>query len=60
MLTVSCRDVATECDFVGRANTEDELMMQLLGHIVKDHRSNMAEIMNPEIRKKIRANIQRF
>jgi hypothetical protein len=30
-----------------------------LGHIIKDHRANMAEIMKPEIRKKIRANIQK-
>jgi predicted small metal-binding protein len=59
MLTVSCKDVAIECDFVGRANSEDELVMQLLGHIVTDHRPNMAEIMKPEIREKIRANIQK-
>jgi riboflavin synthase alpha subunit len=31
----------------------------LLGHIVKGHRSNMAEIMKPEIREKIRANIRK-
>jgi predicted small metal-binding protein len=59
MLKISCKDIAPECDFVGRANSEDELIMQLLGHIIKDHRSNMAEIMKPEIRKKIRANIQK-
>jgi predicted small metal-binding protein len=59
MLTVSCRDVAAECDFVGRANSEDELMMLLLGHIVKNHRSELAEIMKQNIREKIRYNIQR-
>jgi predicted small metal-binding protein len=60
MLSVSCRDVATECDFVGKASSEDELMMQLLGHIVKDHHSNIEEIMKSEIRKKIKANIKKF
>jgi predicted small metal-binding protein len=35
MLTVSCKDVAAECDFIGRANTEEELMIQLVGHVVK-------------------------
>jgi len=50
MLTVFCRDVAAECDFVGRANTEDELMMQLLGHIVKNHQSDIAEIIKSDIR----------
>jgi predicted small metal-binding protein len=59
MLMVSCKDVSIECDFIGRANSEDELIMQLLGHIVKGHRSNMAEIMKPEIREKIRANIRK-
>jgi predicted small metal-binding protein len=60
MLRVSCRDVATECDFVGRANSEEELMMQILNHIVKDHRSDMEQIMKPEIRNKIKANIRRL
>ena len=58
MLTVCCRDVATECDFVGRANSEDELMLQLLGHIVRDHRTNIAKIMKPHPRDRIRTNIQ--
>jgi predicted small metal-binding protein len=53
MLTVSCRGVASDCDFVGRGNSEDELMVQLLSHIVKDHRTNIAKIMKPDIRKKL-------
>ena len=40
MLIVSCRGVVSDCDFVGRSNSEDELMVQLLSHIVKDHRTN--------------------
>lgn len=59
MLKVYCRDIVPECDFVGRANSEDELLLRLLSHIVKDHKSDMAEIMKPEIRNKIKANIQK-
>jgi len=29
MLYVSCKDVAIDCEFVGKANNEGELMMQL-------------------------------
>lgn len=57
MLSVSCKDVAAECDFVVRANSEEELMIRLLSHIVRDHRSDMEQIMKPEIRNKIKANI---
>lgn len=60
MLKVSCRDIAVECNFVGRAKTEDELMMQLLGHIVKSHQSDLAEIMKPDIREKIRSSIHKM
>jgi predicted small metal-binding protein len=60
MLTVSCKDVAAECDFIGRANTEEELMMQLVGHVVKMHEYDLEDIMKPEIREKIRAKIQKL
>jgi predicted small metal-binding protein len=36
MLTVSCKDIAADCDFISKANTEEELMMQLVGHVVKN------------------------
>lgn len=58
MLTVSCRDIASDCEFVGRAYTEDDLMMQLIGHIVKKHEVNVEDIMTPEMREKIRIHIQ--
>ena len=48
-----------KCDFVGSANSEEELMVQLLSHILRDHRSEMEQIMKPEIRNKIKANISR-
>jgi predicted small metal-binding protein len=55
MLSVSCRDLTIECDFVGRANNEDELMMQMIHHIVKVHKSNISEIMKPELRVRVKA-----
>jgi predicted small metal-binding protein len=55
MLYVSCRDVAIDCEFVGKANNEGELMMQLIDHIVKTHRARIGEIMKPELRERIKA-----
>ena len=60
MLTVSCKDITTECDFVGRANTEEELMMQLVGHVVKMHEYDFEDVMRPEMREKIKTNIQKY
>lgn len=59
MLTVLCRDVAADCDFVGRAKNESELMMQILGHIIKNHKADLTKIMKPDIREKIRSSIQK-
>lgn len=55
MLTISCKDLDTECDFIGKANSEDELMMQLVYHIVKVHRPNIGEIIKSELRETVRA-----
>lgn len=60
MLTVSCKDIAADCDFIGKANTEEELMMQLVGHVIKMHEYNFEDIMNPEVREKIKANIHEY
>jgi len=57
MLTVSCKDIAADCDFISKANTEEELMMQLVGHVVKMHKYDFEDIMKPEVREKIKANI---
>ncbi len=59
MLFVSCRDVAIDCEFIGRANNEGELMMQLIDHIVKTHRAKIAEIMKPELGERVRANTKK-
>ncbi len=58
MLTVSCKDIASDCDFIGRASTEDDLMMQLVGHIVKKHEVSVEDVMTAEMRERIRIHIQ--
>ena len=46
-----CRDVGMDCDFVARAETEEEILKKAAEHAAKDH--NMTEIP-PEAVEKIR------
>lgn len=53
--TMSCRDVGPDCDFVARAETEEELMQQVVAHASAVH--GMAEVP-PEIAEKVKAAIK--
>ena len=53
--TMSCRDVGPDCDFVARAETEEELMQQVAEHAAAVH--GMQEVP-PEIAEKVQAAIR--
>jgi predicted small metal-binding protein len=50
-----CRDVGMDCDFVARANTEEEILKQAAQHAQTTH--NMKDIPQ-EIVAKVRAAIR--
>ena len=50
MLTVSCRDVGMDCDYVCKGETEEEIMKNAEQHAVQDHHYKAEEIMTPELR----------
>jgi predicted small metal-binding protein len=50
-----CRDVGMECDFIARANTEEEILKQAAEHAQTTH--NMKDIP-PEVVAKVRAAIR--
>ncbi|PYK31709.1 MAG: hypothetical protein DME57_02695 [Verrucomicrobia bacterium] len=52
--TVSCRDVGSDCDFVARGNSEEEVMLQVADHARTDH--HMSEVP-AEMADKVRAAI---
>ena len=54
MLTVLCREIGTHCNFAGRGNTEEELLMQFVGHLIKVHHLSIEDVMTPEVRENIR------
>ena len=50
-----CRDVGMDCDFVARAETEEELMRKVAEHAKTVH--GMSEI-SPDIAAKVKAAIK--
>jgi predicted small metal-binding protein len=59
MLSINCRDVGVDCDYVAKGETEEELMKEAAEHAVKDHGYKEEEIMTPEMKEKIRSHIRR-
>jgi len=54
-ITVNCRDVGMDCDFVAKADTEAELLAQCADHARTDH--NMSEIP-AEVIDRVRASMR--
>jgi predicted small metal-binding protein len=61
-LSVSCRDVfGGDCDYVGRSDTEEELVNNLIHHAMKDHgytreyffKPNVDDFLKPDMQKEI-------
>ena len=59
MLTVSCREVGMDCDYVCKGETEEEIMKNAEEHAMKDHGYKVEDLMTPELRDKIRSHIKR-
>ena len=59
MLTVSCREVGMDCDYVCKGETEEEIMKNAEQHAVQDHHYKPEEIMTPELQQKIKSHIKR-
>jgi predicted small metal-binding protein len=59
MLTVSCREVGMDCDYVCKGETEEEIMKNAEEHAMKDHGYKTEDLMTPELRENIRSHIKR-
>ena len=60
MLTVSCREVGMDCDYVCKGETEEEIMKNAEQHALQDHHYKAEEIMTPEMEQKIKSHIKRY
>ena len=54
-LTVACKDTGTACDFVARAETEEEVMSQIAQHAKEVHGYTDEQLNNPALMEKIKA-----
>jgi len=54
MLSVSCREVGVDCDYVGKGETENELMDNLIEHAITDHGYTREDVLKPEMQEKIK------
>ena len=52
---MNCRDAGADCDFMVRAETEDELLKIVAGHACSSH--NMCEF-STELREKVLSHIK--
>jgi predicted small metal-binding protein len=53
MLTVSCREVGMDCDYVCKGETEEEIMKNAEEHALRDHGYKPEDLMTPELRDNI-------
>ena len=58
-LSVSCREVGVDCDFVGKGRTEEELMNNIIEHAIKDHGYTREDVLKPKMQKVIKAHIDK-
>ena len=59
MYRISCRDVGRDYDCVVQGETEEEIMKNAAEHAVKDHGYKEEEIMNSEMKEKIKSYIRK-
>jgi predicted small metal-binding protein len=60
MLSVSCRGVGVDCDFLGSGGIkEEELLNCLVDHAIKDHGYTREYVMKPEMQENIKAKIKK-
>lgn len=48
MKTLACRDLGTDCDFVARGNTPEEVRNNMLNHAKMEHKEMMDNMSNKE------------
>lgn len=56
--TLACRDTGTDCPFIARGETEDEMMKNLIVHAKEVHNYTDEQINDPEMMKKVKAAIK--
>ena len=53
--TLACRDLGSNCDYVARGGTEEEMLVDIRKHAKETHGFNDEMLKDPELNKKIKA-----
>lgn len=56
--TVACRDLGSNCDYVVRGETEDEVIAGMVKHGKEVHKLPDEEVKSPEMMKMLKAAIK--
>ena len=56
--TLACRDLGTDCHYVARGKTEEELMADMDKHAKESHGFTDEQLKDPELMKKVKAAIK--
>jgi predicted small metal-binding protein len=58
-MTLACRDLGTDCPYVARGETEEELMADMVKHAKEVHSYTDEQLKDPEMMKKVKAAIKK-
>ena len=58
-LKLACRDLGTDCSYVARGETEEELMTDANKHAKEGHNFTDEQLKDPELAKKFKAAIKK-
>ena len=53
--SLSCRDLGTNCDYIARGATEEELLSDIGNHAKESHGFTDESLKDPELNKMIKA-----
>jgi len=58
-MTLACRDLGTDCPYVARGETEEELMAGMVKHAKEVHSYTDEQLKDPELMKNVKAAIKK-
>jgi len=58
-MTLACRDLDSDCPYVARGETEEELMADMGKHAKEVHGYTDEQLKDPEMMKKVKAAIKK-
>jgi predicted small metal-binding protein len=60
MKTLACKDMGVDCDWVGKAETTEELMQMAKEHAMKDHKEYWDETMSKMSEEEMREMTEKY